>query len=216
MPVLELESLREVELTDRDRSITMIGILTAMLLAALDQSIVTPAMPTIGGALGNAEYLPWIVTAYLLTATAAAPLYGKIADIYGRRGTLYAALGLFLLGSVTVFWVAHLYSGTIARLPESDPTPRTVLAAVRDTARHSIGMIAAMVVPALLLALGPLGVLDEWTAYYLALGAGVAILAALGYLMSARRGSSWKRRVLSTLVTTLLGFVVVWLSTLVH
>jgi hypothetical protein len=123
---------------------------------------------------------------------------------------------LFLLGSVTVFWVAHLYSGTIARLPESDPTPRTVLAAVRDTARHSIGMIAAMVVPALLLALGPLGVLDEWTAYYLALGAGVAILAALGYLMSARRGSSWKRRVLSTLVTTLLGFVVVWLSTLVH
>ena len=80
------KALPIAELTDRDRSITMIGILTAMLLAALDQSIVTPAMPTIGGALGNAEYLPWIVTAYLLTATAAAPLYGKISDIYGRRG----------------------------------------------------------------------------------------------------------------------------------
>jgi EmrB/QacA subfamily drug resistance transporter len=90
----------EAELTDRDRSVIIFGILTAMLLAALDQSIVTPAMPTIGAALGDAHYLPWIVTAYLLTATAVAPLYGKISDIYGRRSTLYAALGLFLLGSV--------------------------------------------------------------------------------------------------------------------
>jgi len=88
------------QLTDRDRTITMIGILTAMLLAALDQSIVTPAMPTIGGDLGDPQYLPWIVTSYLLTATAVAPLYGKVSDIYGRRGTLYAALGLFLVGSV--------------------------------------------------------------------------------------------------------------------
>jgi MFS family permease len=88
------------DLTDRDRSIILFGILTSMLLAALDQSIVTPAMPTIGAALGDAHYLPWIVTAYLLTATAVAPLYGKISDIYGRRSTLYAALGLFLAGSV--------------------------------------------------------------------------------------------------------------------
>jgi MFS family permease len=90
----------QAELTDRDRSVIMAGILTAMLLAALDQSIVTPAMPTIGAALGDAQYLPWIVTAYLLTATAVAPLYGKISDIHGRRSTLYAALGLFLLGSI--------------------------------------------------------------------------------------------------------------------
>ena len=87
-------------LTDRDRTVTMVGILTAMLLAALDQSIVTPAMPTIGGDLGNSEYLPWIVTSYLLTATAVSPLYGRVSDIYGRRATLYAALGLFLLGSL--------------------------------------------------------------------------------------------------------------------
>jgi EmrB/QacA subfamily drug resistance transporter len=91
---------QRAELTDHDRLVTMIGILTAMLLAALDQSIVTPAMPTIGGSLGDPQYLPWIVTAYLLTATAVAPLYGKVSDIYGRRATIYAALGLFLLGSV--------------------------------------------------------------------------------------------------------------------
>ncbi|HEX4296497.1 MAG TPA: MFS transporter, partial [Devosia sp.] len=88
------------QLSDRDRTVTMIGILTAMLLAALDQSIVAPAMPTIGGTLGNPQYLPWIVTAYLLAATAVAPLYGRVSDIYGRRPTLYAALGLFLFGSL--------------------------------------------------------------------------------------------------------------------
>src|SRR5689334_14878701 len=98
-----------LELTDREKTVTMIGILTAMLLAALDQSIVTPAMPTIGGDLGNPQYLPWIVTAYLLAATAVAPLYGKISDIYGRRRTLYAALGLFLLGSVIAALSPNLF-----------------------------------------------------------------------------------------------------------
>lgn len=98
-----------VELTDRDRTVTMIGILTAMLLAALDQSIVTPAMPTIGGQLGDPQYLPWIVTAYLLTATAVAPLYGKISDIHGRRPTLYAALGLFLVGSLIAALAPNMF-----------------------------------------------------------------------------------------------------------
>ena len=103
------------ELTDRDRTVTMIGILTAMLLAALDQSIVTPAMPTIGGQLGNAEYLPWIVTAYLLTATAVAPLYGKISDILGRRPTLYGALGLFLAGSLMAALATNMFVLIAAR-----------------------------------------------------------------------------------------------------
>ena len=98
-----------VELTHRDRTVTMIGILTAMLLAALDQSIVTPAMPTIGGQLGDQQYLPWIVTAYLLTSTAVAPLYGKISDIYGRRNTLYGALGLFLLGSLIAALAPNMF-----------------------------------------------------------------------------------------------------------
>jgi EmrB/QacA subfamily drug resistance transporter len=102
-------------LTDRDRSITMIGILTAMFLAALDQSIVAPAMPTIGGDLGNAQYLPWIVTAYLLAATAVAPLYGRISDTYGRRKTIYWALGLFLLGSVIAALSPNIFVLIVAR-----------------------------------------------------------------------------------------------------
>src|SRR5262245_57739044 len=86
-----------------------------MLLAALDQSIVTPALPTTGGKLGNADYLPRIVTAYLLTATAAAPLYAKTSDIYGRRGTLYAALGLFLLGSLIAALAPNMFVLIVAR-----------------------------------------------------------------------------------------------------
>ena len=108
-------SAPHAELTDRDRTITMIGILTAMFLAALDQTIVTPAMPTIGGELGSPTYLPWIVTAYLLTATAVAPLYGKLSDIYGRRPAIYAAIGLFLLGSVLAALSPNLFVLIVAR-----------------------------------------------------------------------------------------------------
>ena len=87
-------------LTEKEKNTIIAGVLLSMLLAALDQTIVAPAMPTMGHALGHAEYLPWIVTAYLLTATAMAPLYGKISDVYGRRPTLYAALLIFLAGSL--------------------------------------------------------------------------------------------------------------------
>ncbi len=86
--------------TETEKNAIIAGVLIAMLLAALDQTIVAPALPTIGAALGNADYLPWIVTAYLLTATAMAPLYGKISDIYGRRPTIYGAIVIFLAGSV--------------------------------------------------------------------------------------------------------------------
>lgn len=103
------------EMTDRERKVAMFGILTTMLLAALDQTIVTPAMPTIGGDLGNSHYLPWVVTAYLLCATAMAPLYGKFSDIHGRRGTLYIAIGLFLLGSLAAALAPNLFVLIAAR-----------------------------------------------------------------------------------------------------
>jgi EmrB/QacA subfamily drug resistance transporter len=78
----------------------IVGVLLAMLLAALDQTIVAPAVPVIGKALGDPDYLPWIVSAYFLTATAVTPLYGKLADIIGRRQTLFLAIGIFVLGSI--------------------------------------------------------------------------------------------------------------------
>ncbi|MER8527933.1 MULTISPECIES: MDR family MFS transporter [unclassified Mesorhizobium] len=87
-------------LTETEKNAIIGGVLLSMLLAALDQTIVAPAMPTMARLLGHAEYLPWIVTGYLLTATAVAPLYGKISDIYGRRPTVYAAILIFLAGSL--------------------------------------------------------------------------------------------------------------------
>ena len=86
--------------SETDRFRIIIGVLIAMLLAALDQTIVAPAIPTMGRALGGTHYLSWIVSAYFLTATATTPLYGKIADIHGRRLTLFSAIVVFVLGSI--------------------------------------------------------------------------------------------------------------------
>jgi EmrB/QacA subfamily drug resistance transporter len=77
----------------------MVGILLAMFLSALEQTIVAPALPTIGRTLGDVENLSWVVTAYLLAATAVTPLFGKLSDIYGRRRTLLVAVVIFLVGS---------------------------------------------------------------------------------------------------------------------
>ncbi len=78
----------------------LIGLMLAMLLGALDQTIVATAMPTIGRELGDVDQLPWIVTAYLLASVAVTPLYGKLADIHGRRVVMLSAIAIFVAGSV--------------------------------------------------------------------------------------------------------------------
>jgi EmrB/QacA subfamily drug resistance transporter len=70
-----------------------------MLLAALDQTIVATALPTIVGDLGGLSHLSWVVTAYLLAQTIVTPLYGKLGDLYGRKRVLQAGLVVFLVGS---------------------------------------------------------------------------------------------------------------------
>ncbi|NIY72979.1 MFS transporter [Marivivens donghaensis] len=81
----------------RNLIIMSIGVL--LLLAALDQTIVSTALPTIVADLGGVEHLSWVVTSYILASTVVAPLYGKIGDLYGRRNTVFVSVGLFLLGS---------------------------------------------------------------------------------------------------------------------
>ncbi len=78
----------------------VLGIMLAMFLGALDQTIVATALPTIGRHFGNISDLSWVVTAYLLTGTAVTPLYGKLADIHGRRVLMLTAIGIFVAGSV--------------------------------------------------------------------------------------------------------------------
>ena len=72
----------------------------AMFLSALDQTIVATALATIGRAYADVESLAWIVTAYLLAATAVTPLYGKLSDIHGRRPVLLGGIAIFVAGSV--------------------------------------------------------------------------------------------------------------------
>jgi EmrB/QacA subfamily drug resistance transporter len=75
------------------------ALLLVLLLASLDQTIVSTALPTIVGELGGIEHLSWVVTAYLLASTIVGPLYGKLGDLYGRRIVLQAAIVIFLIGS---------------------------------------------------------------------------------------------------------------------
>jgi EmrB/QacA subfamily drug resistance transporter len=87
------------------------GLVLAMLLAALDSTIVATALPTIVAELGGLEHLSWIVTAYLLAQTIVTPLYGKLGDLYGRKIVLQGAIVLFLVGSALCG-----LSGSIAQL----------------------------------------------------------------------------------------------------
>jgi EmrB/QacA subfamily drug resistance transporter len=76
------------------------ALMLVMLLASLDQTIVSTALPTIVGELGGLNHISWVVTAYLLAITVVTPLYGKLGDLYGRKAILQVALLLFLAGSV--------------------------------------------------------------------------------------------------------------------
>ena len=87
-------------LNHRQIRLLMFGLMTGMLLAALDQTIVGTALPTIVGELGGINHYSWVVTAYLLASTASTPLYGKMADLYGRRPVFLFSIGAFLLGSL--------------------------------------------------------------------------------------------------------------------
>ena len=86
-------------ITHKQVIIIFSGLALAMLLAALDSTIVATALPTIVGELGGLTHLAWVVTAYLLAQTIVTPLYGKLGDLYGRKRIMQGAIVVFLLGS---------------------------------------------------------------------------------------------------------------------
>ncbi len=93
----------------------VLGIMLAMFLGALDQTIVATALPTIGRHFNNLADLSWVVTAYLLTGTAVTPLYGKLSDIHGRRITMLIAILLFVMGSVACALAPSMTALILAR-----------------------------------------------------------------------------------------------------
>ncbi|WP_405700566.1 MFS transporter [Streptomyces sp. NBC_01383] len=93
---------REPKREPQQRSVrvVMLALMIAMLLAMLDNLIVGTAMPTIVGDLGGLEHLSWVVTAYTLATAASTPIWGKLGDMYGRKGIFLTSIVLFLIGSV--------------------------------------------------------------------------------------------------------------------
>ncbi len=88
------------ELSKRQLRLTFLGLILAVLLAALDQTIVATALPTIVGDLNGLQHISWVITAYILAATIGLPIYGKLGDLFGRKYVFLIAIGIFLLGSV--------------------------------------------------------------------------------------------------------------------
>jgi EmrB/QacA subfamily drug resistance transporter len=86
--------------THRETVVIIIGLMLGMFLAALDQTIVATALPHIAADLSGTEHLSWIVSSYLLTSTAATPIYGKLSDLYGRKLMLQVAIVIFLVTSI--------------------------------------------------------------------------------------------------------------------
>ena len=80
--------------------LVLTGLVLSVLLAALDQTIVATALPTIVGDLNGLEHLSWVVTAYILAATIGLPVYGKLGDLFGRKSIFIFAIAVFLAGSV--------------------------------------------------------------------------------------------------------------------
>jgi EmrB/QacA subfamily drug resistance transporter len=88
-----------IELTPRQIRLVFVGLMLGMFLAALDQTVVATALPTIVGDLGGLNHLSWVVTSYILASTVTVPLWGKLGDLYGRKGFFQAAIVIFLIGS---------------------------------------------------------------------------------------------------------------------
>ena len=122
----------------------------------------------------------------------------------------------FTVGAMVVFWLAHVYAGTISREDTGSPRLRAILVAARTSAAHTSGMLLAMVLPTVFLLLATLNWMDEYVAYYLALWAGTLVLAVIGWFTARRRGGHWGWWVLGALVTATLGLLVIWLGSLVH
>lgn len=120
---------------------------------------------------------------------------------------------VFVLASIVIVWIAHTVSEVVAGGPAGDEAPTPAGAVVRHALEHSLGLLTAAILPMLFLLLGALQVLDEYLAYYLALGASIVALGVVGWLSVQRRGYIWPWRLLGAVGSVLLGVLVVILKT---
>src|SRR5215472_11146445 len=90
----------DIAVGSRQLKLIFVGLMMGVLLASLDQTVVTTALPTIVGDLGGINHLSWVVTSYLLAGTVVTPLYGKFGDMYGRKNFFQLGVAIFILGSI--------------------------------------------------------------------------------------------------------------------
>jgi MFS family permease len=98
------------ELTHRQILTVVVGLMLGMLVAALSQTIVATALPTIVGELGGQDQLAWVVSATLLTSTASTPIWGKLSNLYGRKIMFQSAIGIFLVSSLAAGFAQNMGS----------------------------------------------------------------------------------------------------------
>src|SRR5436189_4098994 len=87
-------------LSHREKRLIAISMMLPVFLGSVDQSVLASALPTIGRDLGQVHNLPWLITAFLIAATALTPLYGKFADIHGRRAAMLIGVTIYMIGSL--------------------------------------------------------------------------------------------------------------------
>ncbi|PZS32471.1 MAG: hypothetical protein DLM58_09720 [Pseudonocardiales bacterium] len=114
-PTTEAHSAPETGFTHRQILVIMSGLMLGMFLAALDQTIVSTALPTIVGDFHRSDLLSWVITSYLLASTASTPLWGKAGDLYGRKRLFQLAIIVFLVGSVLCGAAQNMYELIVFR-----------------------------------------------------------------------------------------------------
>lgn len=185
-----------------------------------EQSDPEPEKPPVAPAARTRRTTRWqshpLITAY----TGEHGVYGVVLVTaliaLGEKYDTDLEVLLYLAGTMVVFWLAHVYAGLVAAnaSPERRALPfRTRLA---SSARHSVGMLIAMLPPAILLTCGVAGFFSEQVAYDLALATGVIVLAAIGAANARRNGRRWPMQLLGALSTATLGLIVIALSILAH
>src|SRR5215472_11431198 len=87
-------------LSHREKRLIAISMMLPVFLGSVDQSVLASALPTIGRDLGQVHNLPWLITAFLIASTALTPLYGKFADIHGRRAAMLIGISVYMAGSL--------------------------------------------------------------------------------------------------------------------
>ncbi|MFJ9826533.1 MDR family MFS transporter [Streptomyces sp. NPDC101160] len=195
----ETEQQAPAQAQPRSVRVVLLALMIAMLLAMLDNMIIGTAMPTIVGELGGLEHLSWVVTAYTLATAASTPIWGKLGDMFGRKGVFLGSIVLFLIGSalsgmaqdmgqligfraVQGLGAGGLMVGVMAIIGDLIPP--------RDRGKYQ-GMMAGIM--ALAMIGGPLvggSITDHWGwrwAFYINLPLGVVALAMLATVLHLPR-----------------------------